>query len=117
MAECPIQIVRSRVRFTADTRRVITKPFMPGDPDRFRRIIDRVLALSEHDVLRLLSRVQDSFGPRHLDLEGAFRRNYETVMRLIDDGDGLSDERQLLIGAYFTHEFSIDSMIVIAWAS
>ena len=109
MAECPIQIVRSRVRFTADTRRVITKPFMPGDPDRFRRIVDRILAMSEHDVLRLLSQVQDSFGPRHLDLEGAFRRNSETVMQLIGGVDGLSDERLLLIGAYFTHEYSFES--------
>lgn len=109
MADCPIQIIRSRVRFTADTRRVITRPFMPGDPVRLRRIIDRVLALSEREVLRLLARVRESFASRHLDLEGSFQRHYEAVMGLIDDGDGLSRERQLLIGAYFTHEYSFES--------
>jgi predicted GH43/DUF377 family glycosyl hydrolase len=94
---------------------VVIKPFLPGAhiPTnghlRSRQVIDRILALPETAVLLTLAATRDQFRDRHSDLDGALERNYEAVAGLIDDPGSLTLERRLLIGAYFTHEYSIEA--------
>ncbi|MEX1124743.1 MAG: glycoside hydrolase family 130 protein [Acidimicrobiia bacterium] len=111
----PIPITHASARFTPDSRRVITKPFLPGEqifPDghsRTQRVIKRVLAMSNFEVTRTLEAALEEFGDRHLDLKGAIERHFGAVAHHMDDPDGLEPERRLLIGAYFTHEYSIEA--------
>jgi len=76
---------------------------------RARQVIDRILGLSETDVASTLASTLTQFAHRHLDLNGALLRNYEGVAGLIADPGQLTEERRLLIGAYFTHEYSIEA--------
>ena len=111
----PINITHATAHFAPDARRVIAKPYLPGEqvfPDgasRTRRVIDRVLAMSDDAVTTNLNATRDKFGGRHRGFDKAVERHFGVISHHIDDPDRLSSDRRLLIGAYFTHEFSIEA--------
>jgi len=110
-----VPVTRSKVRFLPDARRVITKPFIPGDDvsaagrSRVRRILGRILDLSEAVVVSTLEHTRERFAGRHADLPALLEENYATVAHHIEHPNTLSSERKQLIGAYFTSEYSIDA--------
>ena len=112
-----LAVTRTSHRFGPDARRVIAKPHLPGEelytPDgksRVKVVLERNFQLVAHHL-------EDGEGvPR--STAGSpppptppFRRE-----RLTDGSGGLgpnarslSEDRRLLIGAYFTHEYSIEA--------
>ena len=94
---------------TPDRSRVLMRPFYPSSDDIARRIVARVLALSEEDVARLLSQVLGEFEDRHEQVEGFFRKRFAQVGHILGEAWETSPERQALIGAHFTHEYSPES--------
>ncbi len=111
----PIPITRRRVRFLPDTHRVIAKPYLPGEqvfPDgqsRVELVIKRILAMPESEVASTLAGVRERFTDRHMGLDSILEGNFAVVADHIDNPDDLSPERRLLIGGYFTHEYSIEA--------
>jgi len=104
-----VTVKRKHFRFLADETRVITRPFLPGGLDRFQRIIDRVARLTDADAARLLDDVMRDFSKRHRNIENVFRENFQEILKQVGSGDVLSNHKQLLIGSYFTMEYSIES--------
>jgi len=92
-----------------DDKRVITRVFDPHNPRRIRSILNRVLRLDKHQVSRLLGAVLDDFASRHRDVESIFLANYRTVVLPFRPNLQISRERQLLLGSYFTMEYSFES--------
>src|SRR3954451_12875362 len=111
----PIQIRRSRHRLLPDARRVLAKPYLPGDDaalpgvSRANLLMDRVLAIPDEDIEALNAEIARHFDSRHRDLMRTFERNFETVAHHLSDAASISVERRLLIGAYFTHEYSTEA--------
>jgi predicted GH43/DUF377 family glycosyl hydrolase len=103
------------VRIVRDPRRVIAKPFLPGEeilPDGSSRIalaVARVLALPEVAVVDTLRETEAGFTGRHRDLDGILEQNFAGVARRVAIPDDLSEPRRRLIGAYFTHEYAIEA--------
>ena len=103
------------VRLFPDPRRVITKPFLPGEemfPDgssRIEIVLSRILAMREHEVAATLQAAAAEFVGRHRDLDAVLQSNFDIVAGRLDDPEALSNERRQLIGAYFTHEYSIEA--------
>jgi predicted GH43/DUF377 family glycosyl hydrolase len=98
----------------ANPARVITKLFVPGQEgfelqeSRAGVVLERILALTDDDVLSSLDDIIVRFDGRHRDLVGTFRQHaLELADRLIP-GTPLSDARMLLLGATFTSEYSIE---------
>lgn len=104
-----MNITRLPLRLTGDPHRVIARSFVPGGPLRIRAIIDRVRALPETKVHSMVATLVTDYRPRHKDISEIFRQNYATAMALIGDNPAVSDERRLLLGAYFTSEYSLES--------
>jgi predicted GH43/DUF377 family glycosyl hydrolase len=71
-------------------------------------VVKRVLAMSDAEVKAALDATVEEFGDRHLDLKGALERHFGVVAEHVDNPEGLGLDRRLLIGAYFTHEYSIE---------
>lgn len=92
-----------------DRSRVLLRPFRPSTDDISRRIIGRVMALPEEEVVRLLGQVLAEFSDRHDQAEETLRKRFAEVRIHLESGAQLSPERQLLIGAYFLHEYSPES--------
>ena len=49
------------------------------------------------------------FRTRHGNIAAVFEENYRTAMTMIGLSDDFSHNRRLLIGSYFTTEYSIES--------
>ena len=92
-----------------DDKRVITRFFGVGGDVRARKVISRVARLPEAEVSRLLAEVHADFEARHRDIEDKFERNFNQIKRLVPDADFISRDRRLLLGSYFTMEYSIES--------
>ncbi|TVR26339.1 MAG: hypothetical protein EA389_05975 [Ilumatobacter sp.] len=110
---------RETVRFVPDARRVITKPFVPREEEfadgstRLQVMLGRIMAMSDQVATATLHGTRELFAGRHRDLDAVFERNFGHMEGRLGeagiDPDELSTERRHLIGAYFTHEFSIQA--------
>jgi predicted GH43/DUF377 family glycosyl hydrolase len=88
---------------------VLLRPFRPTTDEIARRIVSQVMALPEAEVAWLLGQVLGEFADRHEHVDRIFQARFEQVRIYLDPGAQPSPERQLLIGAYFTHEYSPES--------
>lgn len=74
-----------------------------------QRIVARVLEMSEALVTATLTETLAGFSPRHVDLTASLEQNFSNVARHVELPQQLSVEQRRLIGAYFTHEYSLDA--------
>lgn len=101
-----------------DARRVLIRPFVPAaeprahnpaDVPRALKIMSRILALTDDEVAADWRLVVSDFGSRHPDLDAWFLRRFEAVTPWLPTDAPLSETRRKLIGAYFTHEYSLEA--------
>ncbi len=108
-----ITVKRIPVRFSPDPKRVITHFFMPGDEERARQIIKKILDMSDEEQRMILNQTLRDFSRRHRNITRIFESNFNNVRHVLNetniDADMLSKEKKLVIGAYFTKEYSIES--------
>ena len=105
----PLEIKRLNHRLTGDPRRTITRFFWLGDKRRAKKIVRRVLKLSPKETRHLLQATIEEFHERHPGIEAVLMDHYQDVQRRIKKPVVDDRERQLLIGAYFTMEYSFES--------
>jgi predicted GH43/DUF377 family glycosyl hydrolase len=79
-----------------------------GD-QRARKICARVMALTESDVQSLLEQVRAEFGDRHRNVEEFLRCQFAQIQPYLLTGEKVSEEREMLLGGYFTHEYSLEA--------
>ncbi|HCY36935.1 MAG: glycosidase [Candidatus Margulisiibacteriota bacterium] len=104
-----IPIYKQTATFVPTSTRVITRFFHMGDESRQKGIIERILKLSESEVEAKLEEVFTEFAHRHKGFEDSLMHNYSKIEQLISNTKYISGNRKLLIGSYFTMEFSIES--------
>jgi len=108
-----IIVNRKSMKFNPDTKRVITRFYMPGKPDRAKSIIQKVINMSDDDAHLLLSQILRNFSGRHRNITKIFENNLTNVNNILkkinNNSKTLSTEKKLLIGSYFTTEYSIES--------
>lgn len=102
-------VFRHQITLQPDSARVIIRPFIPGSTRRQASIIGRALALSEEEVCAELHTLHTEFDGRHLDIEAALLSHYARVEEEIFTHRPLSRARQLLIGALFSGEYSLEA--------
>lgn len=100
---------RSAFKFTPDPRRVLLRPFIPGNPKRIANIMARVSSLDDTTVNVLLDRVMAEFSGRHIDIARVFDAHFEKVRPLLLHSFEPTRERRLLLGSYFTGEYALES--------
>jgi len=104
-----MNISRTGIVLKPDASRVLFRPFNPPGDQRPLRILARVLALSESEVIEMLGQVLSEFKTRHQKLLDYFLVRFDFVKGLLPTNQPLSQDRKLLIGAYFTHEYSLEA--------
>jgi predicted GH43/DUF377 family glycosyl hydrolase len=107
-------VTRHDVVMEPDDRRVVIKLFVPGEDaqvgqNRASSLIERILQLDEDETARLLEDVLSRFAGRHHDLLGVFQHHYEVVQHRVPAEIELSPTARTLIGAYFSHEYSVEA--------
>tara|TARA_A100001391_G_scaffold199160_1_gene181736 strand:- start:3433 stop:4881 length:1449 start_codon:yes stop_codon:yes gene_type:complete len=104
-----MQINRTGLVLSPSKQRVVLRPFQPPGNERVLRVIARVSTLSEREVDILLERVLTEFHGRHQKPKEFFRRRFEDMRQHLLTDTPLSENRTMLLGAYFTQEYALES--------
>jgi predicted GH43/DUF377 family glycosyl hydrolase len=104
-----MDVKRTGVVLKPNSARVLFRPFEQQDPQRSMRIVSRVMELSEAEVDALLAQVLNEFRGRHHRLMRFFLDRFASVQQYLLTDRALSENRKLLIGSYFTQEYSLES--------
>jgi predicted GH43/DUF377 family glycosyl hydrolase len=109
-----LDICDTGIELRPDHHRVVTRLFVAGMEDvgpgdsRATAVLQRILVLSEDEVAAAMDDIDARFSSRHRALHDVFRRHAEQLESHMTAGEGISELRRLLIGAMFTHEFSVE---------
>jgi len=102
-------ITRRPTLLNAESSRVITRPHIPGDRARIKKLITRVASLDDADVQQVLDNVIHDFSARHRNFRKVLERNFERIAENVPEQLLLTAEKRLLLGAYFTAEYSVEA--------
>ena len=105
-------IERKQVKISPDPARVIAKFFFNGE-ERAVKLITQIMQLSKEEIFGLISPLLQDFSRRHRNITQKLEKHCRKVEQQIRDAgydpEKLDDYTRLLIGSYFTHEYSIES--------
>ena len=110
MREGRLDVRRKAIRLVPDPTRVIARLFLPGDAQRIQATLERVFSLPEKTVSALAGQVLRDYSARHRNLPEILERHFTAIQSHLRDFPVPSDDRRLLIGAYFTNEYSLESV-------
>jgi predicted GH43/DUF377 family glycosyl hydrolase len=107
-----LPIIRKAIKVNPDPKRVIARYFFNGE-ERAKEVIMRVMNLNEAEVFSIVSPLLQEYSKRHRNITQVLQRHFRHIRRILDlleiNPDELSESRKLLLGSYFTHEYSIES--------
>ncbi len=104
-----MRLDRTGILIRPDCSRVLLRAFDPQPKDRVLRILKRIMSIDEDDVDLQLEVTLREFDGSHHNLRGFLLARYAHVRRLLREYEvGLSENRKLLIGAYFTSEYALE---------
>ncbi|MFI5452574.1 glycoside hydrolase family 130 protein [Pedobacter sp. UC225_61] len=107
-----LPIERKHVKVYPDPKRVIARFFFNGD-ERGREVINKVMTLTDEQVFNIISPLLQEYSKRHRNITKILSRHCKKLKPLFEKMDinykELDTHRSLLIGSYFTHEYSIES--------
>ena len=106
-------VYRKPTRFYSDPKRVISRFFFPGSQSRVQSIIQKVIDMPDQAAKLTLNQSLRDFSGRHRNISKIFMTNFERVRKIMNGKNGdltkLPEFKQLLVGAYLTSEYSIES--------
>ena len=107
-----ITVNRIKGRIYPDPKRVITRYFNHSEINAIS-IIQKILNLAEEDAQDTLNLVLREFAKRHRNITKIFMNNFTKAIHYVkmvsESHEKMSAAKRLLIGAYFTMEYSIES--------
>ncbi|MEP6749644.1 MAG: glycoside hydrolase family 130 protein [Bacteroidota bacterium] len=105
-------VIRKNIIFQPDSSRVIAR-FLYSNEERSLDLITRVLSMPEKQQRETLFQVLRDYSKRHRSISRIFETNYNKLVHLFSklniDPATLSTAQKVLIGAYFTMEYSIEA--------
>jgi predicted GH43/DUF377 family glycosyl hydrolase len=104
-----IDVKRTGVTLNPDRTRVLVRPFRLTSEQRTINLCARVASLSEEEVRKLLAEVLSEFDERHQQTRDLLKARFERVKGSLLTNQKISEDRQLLLGSYFTHEYALEA--------
>jgi len=110
-----VSVIRKNIKFIPDSKRVVARFFVNGD-ERTRQMVARIMVLNEKQVVETLEQTLREFARRHRNISAIFFKHCEKIKPVIEamqiNYDEISLERKMLIGAYCTMEYAIESAAI-----
>ncbi|SDJ97334.1 Predicted glycosyl hydrolase, GH43/DUF377 family [Pedobacter sp. ok626] len=107
-----LQIERKPIKVYPDPKRVIARFFFNGE-ERAMEVVKQVMGLSSKEVFNLISPLLQEYSKRHRNITKILTRHCKKIKPCIEKAgyefDSLDKYEKLLLGSYFTHEYSIES--------
>ena len=107
-----VNVIRKNILFQPDSSRVIAR-FLYNNDQRSAELILRVLAVPEKQQREILLQVLRDYSKRHRSISKIFEKNFNRLSPIFAhlkiEPASLSNTQKVLIGAYFTMEYSIEA--------
>ncbi len=107
-----VAVKRKDIKFYPDPSRVIAR-FLYTNDEKAVKTIRSVLRMSESEVSFALNQTLRDYSMRHRNISKIFEKNFNKIAYLINQSDvnpeSINYSQKILIGAYFTMEYSIES--------
>ncbi|WP_291861177.1 glycoside hydrolase family 130 protein [Marinilabilia sp.] len=107
-----VTINRKSLVFNPDPSRVIARFLFMGD-QRAKNTIRFVLEMSKNDASLALNQTLRDYSMRHRNISRIFEKHFNNIAHLLPSLETSPDEidysKKILIGSYFTMEYSIES--------
>lgn len=107
-----LSVERKPIKVYPDSGRVIARYFFNGE-ERAVELIKKILELDSDTVFGIISPLLQDFSKRHRNITKKLLKHCDKVKHYIGlaegDYENLDEYTKLLIGSYFTHEYSIES--------
>ncbi|MFO7574398.1 MAG: glycoside hydrolase family 130 protein [Bacteroidales bacterium] len=107
-----VTVTRKNTKFTPDPSRVIAR-FLYSSDERSKDIIRNVLEMSDSEARSALNQVLRGYSKRHRNISKIFETHFNKLDHLYSEMEIKKSEidhtKKILIGSYFTMEFSIES--------
>ncbi|MBW1870797.1 MAG: glycoside hydrolase family 130 protein [Deltaproteobacteria bacterium] len=103
-----LSIIRSDAKIEPVAFRVLIRPFIPSQ-ERVVKILARIAAQPDEEVQEHLDKIFADFSGRHIEVKNTFLERYDSIKHLQFTDFEPSLPRKLLIGSYFTSEYSLES--------
>ena len=104
-----LQVNRTNIQIRPDPSRVFLRAFETSGRERIQRIVARVMALSRSEAEREATIMLKSFEGRHEKLQAFLLTRFGHVSEHLITDRPLNHCERLLIGAYFTLEYSLEA--------
>src|SRR5437870_10887495 len=104
-----MRIRRTAIVLKPDNSRVFFRAFEFTNRERVLKIIARVMSLSELEAERRAQAVLREFADRHQRLRVFLLKRFEQLRDYLITDQRLSEARQLLLGACFSQEYSLEA--------
>lgn len=107
-----VSVNRKDIKFRPDASRVIARFLYTGE-ERALNIIRSVIGMSGNSASQVLSPVLRDYSLRHRNISKIFEKHFIKIAHLFKqlniEPDSLDLSQKILIGSYFTMEYSIES--------
>jgi beta-1,2-mannobiose phosphorylase / 1,2-beta-oligomannan phosphorylase len=107
-----VAVTRKDINFRPDASRVIAR-FLYTDAERAKNTIRSVVNMSENEAMLALNPVLRDYSLRHRNISRIFEKHFNRIIHLFEelsiDPGLLSPSKKILLGSYFTMEYSIES--------
>src|SRR4051812_26791445 len=107
--EVAMELTRTNIIIKPNNARVLVRPFVFTDTQRAFRIVARAMSLPEAEVDRLVAELFTEFHGRHQKARQFILHRFDYARQFLLTDAAVSENRQLLIGAYFTQEYALES--------
>ncbi len=107
-----MKVNRLDIQIKANPKRVILNYLKLGvdyNSNRIQRLTSQILSFSEEEIDELYEEIYNNFSSRHHNFEYYIEKNFKKIEPVIPQEVVLSDKRKLVLGAYFSKEYSIQS--------
>ena len=105
-------VSRKEVMFNPDPSRVIAR-FYYTNNERSKALIQKVLSMSEEESKIALNQVLRGYSKRHRSISRIFETHFNKLQHLFNElninPDEIKEHMKVLIGSFFTMEYSIES--------
>lgn len=107
-----LSVERKPVKVYPDSGRVIARYFFNGE-ERAIALVKKILELDSESIFGIISPLLQDYSKRHRNITKKLLKHSDKVKQYVQkagyDYDKLDEYAKLLIGSYFTHEYSIES--------
>jgi predicted GH43/DUF377 family glycosyl hydrolase len=104
-----LSVRRTSLQIAPDESRVVLRPLKFGTDTEYAGIVSRILGLEESEVRRLAAQVLADFSSRHRRLPERLLDRARQLEKILPPSASLSKDRKILIGSYFSYEYSPES--------